>query len=79
MLIPIAYLEESSCIFTSASVSISCRPDRDHLVDGTVADDFPHHGFGNMPERPTRLSDLEQELGGIRRCGTAPPIPRVRR
>ena len=40
--------------------------DGNHLVHGAIADDFPHHGFGNIAQGFTRLPHLEQEFNGIR-------------
>ena len=39
--------------------------DSDHLVDGAVADNFAHHGFGHIAEGFAWLADFEKEFGGI--------------
>ena len=40
--------------------------DGNHLVDGAVADDFPHDGFGNVAEGPSRFADIKKKFDGIR-------------
>src|SRR6185295_16299941 len=40
--------------------------DGNHLVDGAIADDFPHDGFRNIAQGPARFANVEKELCGIR-------------
>jgi hypothetical protein len=58
----------SAVVVTEPSVptNSALSADGNHLVHGTVADDFSHYGFGNIAEGFTRFPNLEKEFDGIR-------------
>ena len=40
--------------------------DGDHFIHGTIADDFPHHRFGNITQGFARLTNFEQKFNRVR-------------